>query len=109
MSTIYLPQMFTPDGEAATVVLRVALVSAATHMPVLGFLGDLYGYVGESTFALDGSSDGIELPANTSLVPDSLWRFTLEAGTQVEVFYVDLADEITVPLVELLYGAQSSS
>lgn len=109
MSTIYLPQMFTPDGSETAVVLKVALVSATTHMPVLGFLGDLYGYAGESSFSLDGSSDGIELPANASLVPDSLWRFTLEAGTQVEVFYVDLADDVTVPLVELLYGAQSSS
>ena len=109
MSTVYLPQMFAPDGSNATVVLKVVLVSSTTQMPVLGFLGDLYGYVGESSFALDGSSDGIELPANASLVPDSLWRFTLEAGTQVEVFYVDLADGVTVPLVELLYGAQSSS
>jgi hypothetical protein len=109
MSTIYLPQMFVPEGYPASVVLKVALVHATTHMPVIGFLGDLYGYACESSFTLDGNPAGIELPANASLAPDSLWRFTLEVGSQVEIFYVDLADGLSVPLVELLYGALSSS
>jgi hypothetical protein len=99
--------MFLPEGDEAPVTLKVALVHATTHMPVLGFQGDLYGYAGESTFTLDGSSSGIDLPANALLVPDSCWRFTLEVGSQVEVFYVDLADGVTVPLVDLLYGGSS--
>jgi hypothetical protein len=107
MSLIFLPQMLTPDGQETAVVLKVALVHATTHQPVFGFQGELLGYAGESTFTLDGSSDDLELPANSDLVPGSQWRFTLEAGTQVEVFYVDLAAEVEVALVDLLYGASS--
>jgi hypothetical protein len=108
MSSIYLPQLYAPNGTEARVLLKVALVDSTNRQLLFGFEGVLGGYAGESTFTLDGNSDTLELPANATLVPDSLWRFTLEHGTQVETHYVDLADDSAIALVDLLYGAPSS-
>ena len=107
MSSIFLPQMYNPNGTEARVLLKVALVDGVNHQPVFGFEGIAAGYAGESTFPLDGSSEALELPANATLVPDSLWRFTLESGTQVETYYVDLADDSALALVDLLHGVYS--
>lgn len=107
MSSIFLPQMYQPNGTEARVLLKVALVDSTNRQLLFGFEGALAGYAGESTFALDGSSETLDLPANATLVPDSLWRFTLESGTQTEVHYVDLADDSAIALVDLLYGTSS--
>lgn len=107
MSSIYLPQMYHPDGTEAQVLLKVALVDAVNHQLLFGFAGTLSGYAGESTFPLDGASETLELPANNTLVPGSVWRFTLEAGTQTEIHYLDLADDSAIALVDLLYGTSS--
>ena len=107
MTSIYLPQLVFPNGNEATVQLKVALVDSVNRQPVFGFEGLLSGYAGESTFQLNGSSEALELPPNNDLVPGSLWRFTLEMGAQSEIHYIDLEDASEVALADLLYAGSS--
>lgn len=105
---ISLPPMYYPGTTSPVpATLKVCLVNA-DHEPIIGFDASA-GYVQDQAIVLDGSSEGLELPANADLQPLTLWRFRLESGSVVEDHYLELTGDQDLTLAEVLYGTSSSS
>lgn len=105
MRIIEIPPVYLPGTEQiSSVRISIELVNAQGQ-GIIGFDADAdAGYARPRTLSTTDAVQTVELPTTSELEPDSLWKFTLTAGSVSEEYLVTLEDGVTpITLPDLLH------